>query len=172
LPLSGKYADIGRSVLNSIQLGLGVYDKNTDIRLAVIDSEGKYLDARRAVEKLVIEDHVVAIIGSLQSKTATSISSKAQALGVPTIVLSQKSGITEIGDFIFRNALTGEMQVQYLVKTAMEKRGFKRFAILYPEDAYGTEYANLFWDAVLAAGGEIKAAQSYNPKETDFRASI
>ncbi len=172
LPLSGRYADIGRSVLNSIQLGLGVYDKSTDIRLAVIDSEGKYLDARRAVEKLVVEDHVVAIIGSLQSKTATSISSKAQALGVPTIVLSQKSGITEIGDFIFRNALTSEMQVQHLVKTAMGKRGFKRFAILYPEDAYGTEYANLFWDAVIAAGGEIKAAQSYNPKETDFRASI
>lgn len=172
LPLSGKYADIGKSVLNSIQLGLGVYDKNTDIRLAVIDSEGKYLDARRAVEKLVVEDHVVAIIGSLQSRTASSISSKAQALGVPTIVLSQKSGITEIGDFIFRNALTSEMQVQYLVQTAMQKRGFKRFAILYPEDAYGTEYANLFWDAVIAAGGEVKAAQSYNPKETDFRASV
>lgn len=172
LPLSGKNADIGKSVLNSIQLGLGIYDKNTNIRLAVIDSEGKYLDARRAVEKLVIEDQVVAIIGSLQSKTATNISSKAQALGVPTIVLSQKSGITQIGDFIFRNALTSEMQVQHIVQTAVDKLGFKRFAILYPEDAYGAEYANLFWDAVQNAGGQVKAAQSYDPKETDFRAPI
>lgn len=172
LPLSGKYSDIGRSVLNSIQLGLGVYDNKTNIRLAVIDSEGKYLDARRAVEKLVVEDQVVAIIGSLQSKTATNISSKAQALGVPTIVLSQKSGITQIGDYIFRNALTSEMQVQYLVQTAVEKLGFTKFAVLYPEDAYGAEYANLFWDAVQAAGGQIKAAQSYDPKETDFRAPI
>lgn len=172
LPLSGKNADIGRSVLNSIQLGLGIYDKKTNIRLAVIDSEGKYLDARRAVEKLVVEDQVVAIIGSLQSKTATNISSKAQALGVPTIVLSQKSGITQIGDFIFRNALTSEMQVQHIVQTAVQKMGFKRFAILYPEDAYGAEYANLFWDAVQSAGGQIKAAQSYDPKETDFRAPI
>ncbi|MES2768453.1 MAG: penicillin-binding protein activator [Bdellovibrionota bacterium] len=172
LPLSGKNADIGRSVLNSIQLGLGIYDRKTNIRLAVIDSEGKYLDARRAVEKLVVEDQVVAIIGSLQSKTATNISSKAQALGVPTIVLSQKSGITQIGDFIFRNALTSEMQVQYIVKTAVEKLGFTKFAILYPEDAYGAEYANLFWDAVQSAGGQIKAAQSYDPKETDFRGSI
>lgn len=172
LPLSGKYADIGKSVLNSIQLGLGIYDRKSEIRLAIIDSEGKYLDARRAVEKLVVEDQVVAIIGSLQSKTATSISSKAQALGVPTIVLSQKSGITQIGDFIFRNALTSEMQVQYIVQTAMEKMGFTKFAILYPEDAYGAEYANLFWDAVIAAGGQIKAAQSYDPKETDFRGPI
>lgn len=172
LPLSGKHADIGRSVLNSIQLGLGIYDRTSNLRLAVIDSEGKYLDARRAVEKLVVEDQVVAIIGSLQSKTATSISSKAQALGVPCIVLSQKSGITQIGDFIFRNALTSEMQVQYIVQTAVEKLGFTKFAILYPEDAYGNEYANLFWDAVQAAGGQIRAAQSYDPKETDFRSSI
>jgi branched-chain amino acid transport system substrate-binding protein len=172
LPLSGKHSDIGKSVLNSIQLGLGIYDRNSNLRLAVIDSEGKYLDARRAVEKLVIEDQVVAIIGSLQSKTATSIASKAQALGVPTIVLSQKSGITQIGDFIFRNALTSEMQVQYIVQTAVEKLGFTKFAILYPEDAYGAEYANLFWDAVQTAGGQIKAAQSYDPKETDFRAPI
>lgn len=172
LPLSGKNAAIGQSVLNSIQLGLGIYDKKSNIRLAVIDSEGKYLDARRAVEKLVVEDQVVAIIGSLQSKTATNISSKAQALGVPTIVLSQKSGITQIGDFIFRNALTSEMQVQYLVQTATQKLGFTKFAVLYPDDAYGNEYANLFWDAVQRAGGEIRAAQSYDPKETDFRASI
>lgn len=172
LPLSGKHADIGKSVLNSIQLGLGIYDKKTNLRLAIIDSEGKYLDARRAVEKLVVEDQVVAIIGSLQSKTATNISSKAQALGVPTIVLSQKSGITQIGDFIFRNALTSEMQVQYIVQTAVEKLGMTKFAVLYPEDAYGNEYANLFWDAVQAAGGQVRAAQSYDPKETDFRAPI
>ncbi len=172
LPLSGKNAAIGQSVLNSIQLGLGIFDKKSSIRLAVIDSEGKYLDARRAVEKLVVEDQVVAIIGSLQSKTATNISSKAQALGVPTIVLSQKSGITQIGDFIFRNALTSEMQVDYIVQTATQKLGFTKFAILYPEDAYGNEYANLFWDAVQRSGGQIRAAQSYDPKETDFRASI
>lgn len=172
LPLSGRYADIGKSVLNSLQLGLGIYDRKTPIRLAVIDSEGKYLDARRAVEKLVIEDKAIAIIGSLQSKTATAISSKAQSLGVPTIVLSQKSGITDIGDFIFRNALTSEMQVDHIVKTAIEKMGYTRFAILYPEDAYGTEYANLFWDAVTKYGGQIRAAQSYDPKETDFRAPI
>jgi len=172
LPLSGKYGDIGRSVLNSIQLGLGIYNKSSNIKLAVIDSEGRYLDARRAVEKLVVEDQVIAIIGSLQSKAATAIASRAQALGVPSIVLSQKSGITQIGDFVFRNALTSEMQVQSLVQTATQKLNLTRFAILYPDDAYGTEYANLFWDAVEKSGGQIRAAQSYDPKETDFRVAV
>lgn len=172
LPLSGKYSDIGRSVLNSLQLGLGIYDRQSNIRLAVIDSEGKFLDARRAVEKLVVEDKVIAIIGSLQSKSAAAVSSKAQSLGVPTVVLSQKSGLTDIGPYVFRNALTSEMQVEHLVRVAREEKGITRFAILYPDDSYGTEYANIFWSAVERQGGQVRAAQSYDPKETDFRATL
>ena len=64
------------------------------------------------------------------------------------------------------------MQVRHLVKEAMEKKNLKRFAILYPNDRYGVEYANLFWDEVLARGGQIMAAQTYNPKETDFSGPI
>src|SRR5690606_10639495 len=86
-------------------------------------------------------------------------------------VLSQKANITETGEYVFRNALTGKMQVEYLVKKAMEK-GITRYAILYPNDAYGTEYANLFWDEVIANGGRVTAAQSYSPTETDFRKPI
>jgi len=172
LPLSGKNSDIGKSVLNSIQLGLGLYDNSSNIRLSVIDSEGRFLDARRAVEKLVVDDQVIGIIGSLQSKVAAAIASRSQALGVPTIVLSQKSDITQIGDYVYRNALTSEMQVQFLVRTAIENLKLTRFAILYPDDPYGNEYANLFWDAVQKLGGQVRAAQPYDPKETDFRIPI
>jgi branched-chain amino acid transport system substrate-binding protein len=58
--------------------------------------------------------------------------------------------------------------VQELARNAIEKYGMKRFAIVYPNDPYGTEYANLFWDAVLALGGQVTAAQSYSPIERDF----
>lgn len=174
LPLSGKQAGIGYKALHGIQLGLGVYGGATPsaFRLAVIDSEGNPDTARRAVERLVQEDNVVAMIGGLLSKTATSEASKAQELGVPTIMLSQKTGITQTGPFIFRNALTSEMQVEYLIDTAMSKLGMRNFAILYPNDAYGTEYANLFWDIVKARGGDIRGAQPYDPKETDFRGHV
>ncbi len=173
LPLSGKYESMGKSVLYSIEYALDLYGgKSTPFKLSIIDSEGKGSVAQRGVEKLVIEDNVIAIVGSLLSKTAAAVASKSQSLGVPTVVLSQKADITEAGEFIFRNALTGKMQAQYLVKNAMEKNGVTRFAILYPNDAYGVEYANLFWDEVVANGGRVTAAQSYSPSETDFRKSV
>jgi branched-chain amino acid transport system substrate-binding protein len=169
LPLSGKNARIGQRALKGIQMALGVFSKDSNFRLAVLDDESNPILARRAAERLVAEDHVIAIVGGLQSRTAAAVASKAQELGVPIVTLSQKAGITDVGEYVFRNAVTSEMQVRHLVETAMTTHKIQRFAILYPNDAYGAEYANLFWDEVLARGGQIRAAQTYDTKETDFR---
>lgn len=173
LPLTGKHAPVAQKTLRGLQLGLGVYGpERTSLRLAVVDSEGSPEGAKKAVERLVVEDSVIAIVGSLLSRTATSVALKAEELGVPSIALSQKAGLTEIGNYVFRNAVTSEMQVRELIRLSMDQLGLKRFAILYPNDAYGVEYANLFWDEVLARGGKISGAQAYNPQETDFRSPI
>jgi branched-chain amino acid transport system substrate-binding protein len=172
LPLTGKNAAIGQKALRGIQMGLGLNSPASGFRLAVMDSEGNPDNARRGVERLVKEDNAIAIVGSLLSKTAPAVAAKADELGVPTIGLSQKSGLTEIGPMVFRNALTSEMQVRYLVRTAMNDYGMKRFAVVYPNDPYGIEYANLFWDEVEARGGTIASVQMYNPKETDFQFAI
>ena len=173
LPLSGKAANFGYKTLRGIQIALGIHGPYpSKIKLAVVDSGGNSDSARRAVERLVIEDHVIAIIGSLSSKTAVAVASKADELGVPSIALSQKADITGVGPTVFRNALTSEMQVRQLVRVAMKNLEAKRFAILYPNDKYGVEYANLFWDEVRARGGIITGAQSYAPKETDFSGPI
>ncbi len=175
LPLSGRQQAVGYRALRGLQLGLGIYSPNkktSGFRLAVIDSEGNPDIARRAVERLVVEDNAVAMVGGLLSRTAGSETSKAQEFGMPTIVLGQKAGLTESGEFIFRNALTSQMQAEHLAYVAIERLGLKRFAILFPNDPYGTEFANFFWDAVKLRGGSVNAAQPYDPKETDFRGHV
>ncbi len=173
LPLTGRHASIAQKTLRGLQLGLGIYGSNrSDLRLAVVDSEGNPDRARRAVERMVAEDHVIAVVGSLLSREATAVASKADELGVPSLALSQKAGLTDIGETVFRNSLTSEMQVRQLVRVAMEKLGLKKFAILYPNDAYGVEFTNLFWDEVLARGGEITAAQVYGPSDSDFSGAV
>ncbi|XGC80832.1 penicillin-binding protein activator [Bdellovibrio bacteriovorus] len=172
LPLSGKNAAQGQRALRGLEMGLGLHIPGSGFQLAVMDSEGNPDSARRGVERLVKEDNVIAIVGSLLSKTAPAVAAKSDELGVPSLALSQRSGLTEIGSNIFRNSLTSGMQVRALVRTAMEDLGMKKFAILYPNDAYGTEFTNIFWDEVLARGGQITAVQIYSTKETDFRLVI
>lgn len=170
LPLSGKTARIGERTLNGIQLAFGSFEsKPSPYVIAVVDSEGAPDTARRGVDRLVNEDHVVAILGSVMSKTAQAVATRANELGVPSIGLSQKAGLTDIGPLVFRSAMTSEMLVRSLVDMAMNKMGIRRFATFYPNDAYGVEFTNLFWDEVLSRGGEIRAAQSYTSNENDFR---
>lgn len=173
LPLTGRHSRFADKTLRGIQLALGVFgEPNSPYKLAVIDSEGNPDIAKRGVERLVLEDHVIAIIGSLLSRTADAVSRTAHEFGIPSIALSQKAGVTETGDSVFRNSLTSEMQIKHLVQFAMNEMGMKKFAILFPNDQYGVEYANLFWDHVLTRGGQITASQAYKPKETDFKNSI
>lgn len=176
LPLSGEESVFGYKALRGLQLALGIYShektKKNDLQLAVVDSESQPLIAKQAVQQLIMEDHVIAIVGSLMSRTAHVVASTAQKFLVPNISLSQKDDITQIGDYVFQNALTSQMQIEFLVETAMSLRGLRRFAVLYPNDQYGTQYTNLFWNAVLARGGQIVAAQSYTRDETDFRQQV
>lgn len=174
LPLSGRHSKIGYRVLAGIQMALGISGSlpNTGLRLSIIDSEGLASRASQAMDKLVVEDQVIGVIGGLLSKEAQAITQKAHELGVPTILLSQKAGLTAQSPWVFRNAITSEMLTRYLVDVAMTQMHWKKFAILYPNDAYGVEYANLFWDEVLARGGQITAAQPYDSAETDFRQPI
>ena len=89
LPLSGRQQAVGYRALRGLQLGLGIYSPNkkaSGFRLAVIDSEGNPDIARRAVERLVVEDNTVGIVGGLLSRTASAEASKAQEFGIPTLM--------------------------------------------------------------------------------------
>ncbi len=168
LPLTGRNASIGQHALNAIRLGLGLNKPDSNFRIALFDSQSDPELAAQGVDKLVNEDKAIAILGGFSSKEASSIASRAELLSVPFVGFSQKPGLTNVGEYVFRNALTPEMQVDRIVQFAFDKLAAKKFAIIYPNDSYGVELSNAFWDHVLARGGQVTAAQTYDPKTTDF----
>lgn len=168
LPITGKNASLGQRALNAIRLGLGLDDKNPSFSLHIYDSQSNPDVAAQGVEKLLRDDHVIAVLGGLSAKEAQNISAKAEFFQVPFFSFSQKSGLTDNSEYTFRNSVTPEMQVARLLQHAFKNMNAKRFAILYPNDPYGVEFANKYWDLVLAGGGEVVAAQAYDPKDTDL----
>ena len=176
LPLSGPYKIYGNRALRGIELALNKFisqninqDTNKIIKIIIKDSGSTPDKAVSAVQELY-QEGVAAIIGPIFSVEAAVI--EAQNKGIPIITITQKDNITEIGDFVFRNFFTPQMQVKTIVSFAVEKLGVKRFAILYPEDKYGKIFMNLFWDEVLAYGGVVTGLESYSLNQTDFKAPI
>ncbi|MEA2038231.1 MAG: penicillin-binding protein activator [Thermodesulfobacteriota bacterium] len=175
LPLSGPFSIYGEEVLNGIELGMDMFadsGQGPSLELVIRDTQAKSEKAVAELEDMVKNEKVMAVIGPLSSRTAVAVAEKAEELGVPIITLTQKKGITEAGDMVFRNFMTPSQEVGRLVDTAINEMGIKRFAILYPDNSYGRFYMNLFWDRLEETGGIVTAAESYGPEETDFARQI
>jgi len=171
LPLSGPFAIYGEQVLNGIQLGL-MQSAADGVELAIRDTEGSPEQAVRGLEDLVSHEKVLAVIGPLVSKAAVAAAERSVPLGIPLITLTQKEGVTRLGETVFRNFLTPSAEVEKLLDTVLAGMGLKRYAVLYPDNAYGRYLMNLFWDRLETMGGTVTAAESYGPDQTDFAQQI
>ena len=176
LPLSGRYEPVGKKAMQGIEMAVMDFGMKTgpdgaplQARIVVKDSGGDPEKAAAAVEELD-QEKVAAIIGPLA--VAEQAAQEAQKRMIPMIALSQKKGIPQIGDYIFRNFITPEMQVNSLVRFAISDLGVKHFAILYPNESYGQTFMNMFWDKVAQTGGEVVGAEAYDPAGTDFAGPI
>ena len=171
-PLSGFYKIYGNRALKGIELALSQFSSHNthpSIKLIIKDTGSDPVKAVLAAKEL-FDENIAAIIGPII--TAESAALEAQDKGVPIITLTQKDNITDIGDYIFRNFFTPDMQVKTLVSYAVEKLGLNTFAILYPDENYGKTFMNLFWDEVIANGGKVVGVESYDSANTDFAGPI
>ena len=172
LPLSGSYATFGRRALRSVELALDQYNfslGHSKFQIVVKDSGS---DQNQAIEALrhLDEERVALVIGPVV--TSEAVAHESQKRKIPIITMTQKVRIAEIGDYVFRNFLTPEMQVGTIVPFAIQQLGIERFAILYPDENYGNTFMNLFRDEVLDYGAEITGIESYQPDQTDFAGPI
>jgi ABC-type branched-subunit amino acid transport system substrate-binding protein len=165
VPLSGNYKRWGEAILQGINLALG---EGSPFRVVSRDTRGEPDGAAAAIEALALEEGAIVIVGGVTNAEADRSAATAEELQVPFLSLSKQEGITDAGPFVFQNMLTASAQAKALVRFAMEKRGMRAFALLYPSIPYGVELANAFWDEVDARGGEIRAAETYASDRTTF----
>ena len=172
LPLSGPYHKFGNRALRAIRLALDRFNSRSiqpPIKLLIRDTNSDSMLIENLVNDLD-EQRVSLIIGPMV--TSRNAAMEAQKRKIPIITLTQKAGIPETGDYVFRNFFTPEMQVDTLLKNATGKFAAKSFAILYPDDAYGNTFMKLFRRKAPYYGAEIVRIVSYTPSQTDFSPQI
>ncbi len=172
LPLSGPYQPYGQRALNGIELALSLLrssGQSCPIKLMIKDSASQESTAVEGVRALV-EARVGAILGPIA--TAPAAAREAQKLNIPMVTFTQKSDITEIGDYIFRHFITPQSQISALVSYFTNGVGLRDFAIMYPKDAYGQTFMALFREEVIRQGGRVVGVASYDTQQTDFGAVI
>lgn len=172
LPLSGPFKIFGERAIKALMMAVDEFnssDNRTSFRIFIKDTKSDPKIAALAVKELD-ENGVACIIGPMA--TAQSAAVESNKLKIPMMIMSQKAGIPETGDYIFRNFITPRMQVEAGISYLVKEFGFTRFAILYPDENYGQTFKEAFTNIVNIYGGEVIETALYNHGETDFSLQI
>jgi branched-chain amino acid transport system substrate-binding protein len=120
--------------------------------------------------RFIAADKVVLIIGPTLSNTAFVANRIAQQAGVPVLGVSNTAtGLTDIGDYIFRDALTEMAVIPNTIRVAKEMLGIKKVAVLYGnDDAFTKSGYDVFKKALVDSNIQILSEQTFAKGDRDF----
>lgn len=138
------------------------------------DTAAKPDQAITVFQKFINVDDVLAIVGPTLSTEAKSSDPVAQQNSVPVLGISNTAGgITDIGNFIFRDSLAESQVIPETIKQAKAKLGITKVSILYGNDDAFTKSGYDVFKAELAKNNiQILSEQSFSGKDTDFKPQL
>jgi branched-chain amino acid transport system substrate-binding protein len=176
-PYTGGSSSMGVSMRDGVRLAVkeinaagGVAGKK--IEIIERDDEAKNERGVQIAQELINKEKVVATVGFINTGVSLASQRFYQEAKIPvmnnvatgTIVTKQFTG----DNYIFRNAARDEIQAPMIVKEAIEKRGFKKVAILADSTNYGQLGREDLEKALKAKGITPVAVEKFNIKDVDM----
>jgi branched-chain amino acid transport system substrate-binding protein len=180
LSLTGAAATYGQSQKNGLEaaaeeLNAGNTLQGIKIELLVEDDATSKEQGINVFQRFINTDKVGAILGPTLSTTATAADPLAQQGRVPVLAISNTSptGITDIGDYIWRDSLTEAQVVPGAVKKAKAKIGFKNAALLYGNDDVFTKAGyDVMKKALADETVAVVDTQTFAKPDRDYSAQL
>ncbi|CAJ0849837.1 branched-chain amino acid ABC transporter substrate-binding protein [Ralstonia pickettii] len=180
-PLTGGIAHLGKDNENGARLaveeankeGLTIDGKKIKLELVGEDDAGDPKTGTAVAQKLV-DEHVVAVVGHLNSGVSIPASKIYSDAGIVQISPSStnpdytKQGFKTTYRVVATDAQQGPALANYAAKTL----GAKTVAIVDDATAYGKGLADEFEKTAKAGGVNVVAREATNDKATDFKAIL
>lgn len=187
--LTGDMPGVGASSKNAAQLavneqnsvgGISIGGKPYQIELVVEDNASKAEQSVAAVNKLITQDNVLAIVGpnaSLGAIPAAEIAEYNKTLLItpwstnPKTTLDTTTGKSK--DYVFRACYTDPFEGRVLARFVLEKLKAKKVAVLYDVASEAPKsQADLFRLTFEELGGKTVAFETYTTGDRDFSAQL
>ncbi len=175
--LSGPPAivDFGESYLQGLKLALKDYQAKggkTKIELVVYDDEANPQRAVSLTQRLIQNDRVPVVIGTVSSGNVLAMAPILQKAGVPLVagpsiatnITSQF--INEQPSFIFRCSMVEKYQIDKMLDWGV--KNFKRIGLIHSTTGYGNFAAKEIQDGLKARGVTLVAVEAAAPGVNDL----
>ncbi|MFZ5651023.1 MAG: ABC transporter substrate-binding protein [Bacillota bacterium] len=180
-PLTGDVKTFGESTINGAKMAIDKFGgKVGEYKIEVVTADDRN-DATEAVNvatKLISQDKVNAIVGSVTSKTTIPISKMANESKVILVTGTATNEKVTVEDgkrkeYIFRACFIDPFQGKVAAKFALENLKKKKAAVLYDQgNDYTIGLANNFKQSFTAGGGEVTDFLAYSQTDVDFSAVL
>lgn len=185
LELTGGQASFGDSASKGAKLAVdqinaagGVLGKQ--LELVVADNASKSEEATQAAQKLITNDKVVTIIGASTSTNTLGIVPVATEKKIPLVsvgatnpkvTVDERSG--NVNEYVFRAAFIDPFQGEVMANFALDSLKAKT-AVIYTDTSsdYSKGLQKFFEETFKAKGGEVLSQESYQQKDSDFKAVL
>jgi branched-chain amino acid transport system substrate-binding protein len=177
--LTGDKATFGQSSTRGI--AMAIEEANAEggvsgvpLRVITEDDQGKPEEAATAVNKLVVQDQVITVLGEVASSNSLAGAPICQDNKVPMITpASTNPSVTAVGDYIFRVCFIDPFQGTVMARFAYQSLGLRRVGILRDAKSdYSVGLARFFVEEWGRLGGEIAGDESYQQGDVDFKAPL
>jgi len=185
LEMTGGNATFGQSAANGTKLAIKEVNAKGDVlgkqlTLVVADNKSETAEAANAMQKLITQDKVVAVIAPIASSSViagaqVNTDSKVPAISPtasnPKVTVDPNTG--KVRDYLFRAAFIdpfqGAVMANFATKTLKAKT-----AALYIDNTsdYAKGLGQFFKETFVKNGGKIVAEEAYLAKDTDFKATL
>lgn len=176
--LTGNNGVYGTSQQKGAQLAADEINKagtipGVQLKLDIEDDGGTPESGITLFQKF-IQDNVLAIIGPTLSNVAKNTDPLAQQAKVPVLGVSNTAaGITDIGDYVFRDSLSEPQVIPNTIKVSKAKLGYQKVALMYAnDDAFSKSGYDAFKKALGDNGVQILTEQTFSTNDQDFRTQL
>jgi branched-chain amino acid transport system substrate-binding protein len=177
--LTGPNNKYGIAIKNGFDLALDEVNKaggvlGAPLAIAYEDSAGNKDQALNAARQLIGGKKVPLILGPTLSNEMFAVGPVANERKVPIVGTSTTAnGITGIGTYVFRTSLPEADVVPVTLRTAKEKLGVKKVAVMYgADDAFTKSAYDVMKDALAKLNIEVLTTETFGSKDTDFSAQL
>lgn len=185
LEMTGNNASFGKSASNGAKLAIkevnakgGVLGKQLSLVLA--DNKSEAAEAANAMQKLITQDKVAAVIAPIASSSVIAgaqVNQDNKVLAIsptasnPKVTVNPETGA--VRDYLFRAAFIDPFQGAVMANFASRSLKAKTAALYIDNSSdYAKGLAQFFKETFIKNGGQIVAEEAYLAKDTDFKSTL
>jgi len=146
--------------------------KGRPLQLIVYDTTGDATKAVQLANKLIKDDHVLAIIGPSTTGETMAVKSVTEKEQIPLISCAAGSKITDpVNPWTFKTAQNDGLAVARIFEH-LQSRKLSKVAILTVSDGFGSSGREQLKSQALKYGMTLVVDDTYGPKDTDMTAQL